>query len=91
MNEQTTHPEVPAKFDKSTLSKSIIHTMKNVGINLFGRIGRLVFRAIGVAIMALVQKSMERNVGTITPDNLKKLNALIRSLFERRKPDFQGG
>lgn len=38
--------------------------------------------------MALVQKSMERNVGTITPDNL---NALIRSLFERRKPNFQGG
>ena len=65
--------------------------MKNVGINGFGRIGRLVFRAIGVAIMALVQKPMERNVGTITPDNLKKLNALIRSLFERRKPDFQGG
>ena len=41
--------------------------------------------------MTLVQKSMERNVGTITPDNLKKLNALIRSLFERRKPNFQGG
>jgi glyceraldehyde-3-phosphate dehydrogenase/erythrose-4-phosphate dehydrogenase len=31
----------------STLSKSIIiHTMRNVGINGFGRIGRLVFRAI---------------------------------------------
>ena len=31
----------------STLSKSIIiHTMRNVGINRFGRIGRLVFRAI---------------------------------------------
>src|SRR5208337_3993648 len=46
MNEQTTHPKVTAKFDKSTLSESIIHTMKNVGINGFGRIGRLVFRAI---------------------------------------------
>jgi len=26
--------------------------------------------------MALVQKSMERNVGTITPDNLKKLQCV---------------
>src|ERR1700693_968947 len=46
MKGQTSNPKVPAKFDRSTLSESIIRTMKNVGINGFGRIGRLVFRAI---------------------------------------------
>src|ERR1700730_15599806 len=45
MKGQTSNPKVPAKFDRSTLSESIIRTMKNVGINGFGRIGRLVFRA----------------------------------------------
>src|ERR1700693_5150912 len=46
MKGQTSNPKVPAKFDRSTLSESIIRTMTKIGINGFGRIGRLVFCAI---------------------------------------------